>query len=397
MPIVTLQDDEFGFPEIGRIRLGVMKEKTRSDGSKVSYPAESPHFVLKDAQELIPLYDKEPTELLIYLPYQERDRNFRAYYEEFRSGGLYCQGTGADITYLIDPEGSAETVIRNGVVIRDYRDADGDHAVGEMVACPGAKAEDAPYARCANCRARALLFVLVRDPNDPLRLANDQWGYYRISTGSYRNIEEITRTLNTLSAASAMFAKESGLAGIPMILKRIPRMMGTRTVDRQSGEAKRIQTEKYFLSLEVDPMWVKRGALAIAANALGRNVDSLLSAPDAQNTDPNGDYDVEVVDGEAEYVDMDAYVPAELDNLPFDMTQEEADLMAMKGEKPPADWGEFHARLQPFMGSAYRADEFLRDVKKAMGIARNKELPLNKAVWGMACDLMIGKIAGTLG
>jgi hypothetical protein len=352
-------------------------EKAAKNGKKVTYPSEADHFVLKDAHDLIPHYGEKPTELLVYLPYAEAERNFRAYYEEFRNGGLYCQGNGRHITWAVDPGSSGDVVIRGGKVTRDYVEDGGQtYRAGDQAACPGYGKEDNPlYPRCANCRPRALLFVLVRDPQAPRQLVGRRLAYYRIATGSIRNIIELTRNFNSLRRLASYMGRD--LTGIPLILRRVPGRLSVKT------DKGRIQTTKYFLQIEVDPSWVQAATLAMADYALGGQTE-MAALPDVDGSHPNGDYVQDVIDGD------NLYVPEELEDVDGRIAQAVLDLEALK-DNVPSSWGEFHSVLQEFLGTAYRQDDMLREVRARLGIGRTDKLLLDETTWAQACDLLIAR------
>jgi len=372
MPIKDLQTAEYGFPEAGRIRLGIKKVNKKG----VEYPVETDYFVLSDAMDLVPHYGQQPKELLVFLPYQERDRNFRAFYELFKTGGLYCQGDGEFINWQIDPAGSGETVIRDGHVIQKYTEENGEsYADGSQVPCSGRNRKDMPlYQRCTNCRARAILFVLIRDPKDPLKLVGNRLAYYRISTGSIHNIIGLTESLNTFAYLAAGFRK--GLAGIPLILRRTERTMSVNTKNKDNVTT-RSQVTKHFLAFEADPIWSEVASLSIAAQALNKPVDELLALPDGI-IDAD---ELDTIDGEG------MYVPEELDDLDERLANRIADLEAMKDELP-TDWPAYHDIMGEIFDK-YSPTDMVKLIRKRLGIGRTQEIALDKRFWNETIDCVI--------
>jgi len=379
MPIKDLQTSEYGFPEAGRIRLGIKKVNKAG----VEYPTETDYFVLSDAPDLISHYGQQPKELLVFLPYQERDRNLRAYYELFKRGGLYCQGDGDNINWQIDPGESGAVVIRDGKVCQAYTEEDGQkQAEGAVVPCSGKNRNDSPlYPRCTSCKARALLFVLVRDPKDPLRLVGNRLAYYRLSTGSIHNIIGLTESLNTFAYLAAGFRK--GLAGIPLILRRTERIVAVTTKNKDNPDiANRSQVSKHFLSFEADPMWSEIATLSIAAQALNKSVNDMLSLPDGI-TDAD---DIDTIDSEG------MYVPEETKEVGEQIASAVADLEAMKNELP-TDWKAFHDIMEQFFDK-YSPHDMLVKVRARLGLGRAETVQLDKTFWQASVDSVIETLTG---
>lgn len=386
MPIAQLQSDKMGFIEAGRIRLGEMVQR---EGKK-PYPRELPHFALRDAQDLIPHYGTEPTEIKVYLPYPSRDENFRVYMEEFRSGGLYCQGDGERITRLVDPQNSGEVVVRNGVTVidhYDYTDPDGNEAmvertVGETALCPGPDRN--MYPRCANCRPRAMLFVMVRDPQNPMELINRRLAYYVITTGSMNNIREITESLNTIEhIADLMGQGAKGMTSIPCILRRVP---GTVSVP---ANGKRIQTEKWFVRLEYDMAFHQVASRALAAQARGAlGIDDPAQLPGpamADDDPPPWDDDEGVVD--TEWQEVATEISHELNN-------KLADIEAMRDDAPRT-FRAAQAAISGLLGSSYREREFFIAVRRNLGLADTDGINMRtEGIWDAMLDVAAEILAG---
>lgn len=369
---VDLQSDELGFPELGRIRLGATRQKTRGDGTTVDYPVEMDHFVMKDAPSLIPLYGEQPKELLVTLPYTERDRNFRVYYEEFRRGGLYCQGDGDRITWMVDPGESGEVVVRDGMAIRDFVDGDTPRTEGEVIPCPGYDRD--MYPRCANCRLRGLLFVIVRDPRNPRQFANSRLGYYRISTGSVRNVRDyLTPSLNTIARLASYMGRD--MSGIPLILRRVP---GNVTFTNDKGQ--RGQTTKYFLQFEADPAWVQAAGIAMADNAIAG---------------PNGEQPQlpEIVDSSGVVVGEDLYTPEDQDDTDVELEHKIANIGAMRDDLPNSK-GEGLDRVRELLGDAYDGDGLATQIRDRLGLRRGQKAEWNLRTWGALLDIVIGYFTG---
>ena len=233
MPILDLQQDAPArLKRAGIIRLGIKKKSERTGKE---YPAETPHFVLKDAPGLADLYGLTPKRLNIYLPFDEVDRNLVAWHQLWVAGGLLCRGDGERIEYAVDPK-TGEKVIGKGQAFSTGTFDGMKMTAGRPVRCPG-MAHDL-YPRCQKCRPNALLIVLIREVP---RLA-----YYQIATSSIHNIVNLTGQMR--------WVKENigRLQGVPFILERRPDAIST---PGQNGQ--RVRRDKYLLHLEPDPEWVK--------------------------------------------------------------------------------------------------------------------------------------------
>jgi len=233
MPILDLQQDAGArLKRAGIIRLGVKKKSQRTGRE---YPAETAHFVLKDAPELIKIYGPEPKRLNIWLPFNEIDRNLVAWHQNWVAGGLVCRGDGQGIEYAINPK-DGQIIVKKGKA-KLTGTVDGIKLVtGHPVKCPGLA--HGLYPRCEDCRPSALLVVLIRELP---RLA-----YYQIATSSIHNIVNLTGQMR--------WVKENigKLQGVPFILERRPDSIST-----PGKNGKRVRREKYLLHLEPDPEWVK--------------------------------------------------------------------------------------------------------------------------------------------
>jgi hypothetical protein len=289
MPIKDIQDNRPTLNRLGVIRLGV--KKTAQNGKE--YPAETEYFVLTDAPDVAAAYGEKPTELLIYLPLPTVDEVFPAHHELWGAAGNVCRGDGERILSLVEP-GGVHPVIRAGAVIRPYREGNGkDYQIGEVVPCPGL--EKGLYKRCADCRPRGTLLVMVRDPHSPQQLVAARLGYYQVSTNSYYNIKNLTGQL-LYAADLAQGMGRPDLRGIPMMLKRVQRPVSV--VITKDGEEKRQQVLKWFVDLEFDLRWAELANQAMAELAMG-GAEALALPPGG--VDPRTG---EIVDyAESEYVD----------------------------------------------------------------------------------------------
>jgi hypothetical protein len=257
MPILDLQQDAGArLKRAGIIRLGIQKKSERTGKM---YPSETPHFVLKDAQELVDIYGPDPTRLNVFLPFNEVDRNLIAWHQLWVAGGLLCRGDGQQIVYAVDPR-MGEVVVKNGQASGTGKVDGMQMTAGHPVRCPGM--EHDLYARCQACRPNALLIVLIREVP---RLA-----YYQIATASIHNIVNLTGQMR--------WVKENvgRLQGVPFILERRPDKIST------PGKNGRVRREKYLLHLEPDPEWVRKMLAEMHRRALPGAVEREMAAIPAE-------------------------------------------------------------------------------------------------------------------
>lgn len=269
---------------LGIIRLGIMKTSERT-GRK--YPAQTDHFVLRDAPEIAAVYGEKPRELDVILPFPDIQRNFDAAYTVWAGGVLVCRGDGEFVEYATPHR--VERKKKGGQVYTSVYNAPGDTHVangvaqvafnwngeefkpGDHVPCPGASADLYPH--CAACRVSAILKVMMARP-DLFRL-----GYYQIATGSGRNYDTILGTLELI------LGQAGRVNGIPFKL----RLVEEPTVFLANGQRKK--TKKWFLQLEPDPEFTRRLYRQQAAAILDTKPEPLALAPGHEDGD-GCDYDV---------------------------------------------------------------------------------------------------------
>lgn len=277
MPIKDLQrKDKPGLTRAGVIRLGYKVKRcnkckavnlapvTECHACKgkafgKEYPTPSDHFVLTDAPGVVEaIKDPKPIDLRIYFPFDDIDLNFPAFHQLWSASSLICRGDGEHVLYAIHPQ-KGETIVRDGRAMTDYEiTAADDHKLkinaGQEVGCPGMTHD--LYAMCQHCKPNAMLIVLLRDVP---RLA-----YYQIATTSIHNVINLTEQMTYIKQTIRR------LVGVPFILKLRPQKISV-----PKGGNGRMRTEKYLLSLEVDPEWFHK--LEQAQNRLADPTRVLLS------------------------------------------------------------------------------------------------------------------------
>jgi hypothetical protein len=269
MPIKDLQKNKPGLTRAGIIRLGYKvkkckecktinlaanqtcqkcgksswpKRKQGNEYVEVTFPKAADHFVLTDAPGVAAAVGTDkPVDLRIYLPFDDIDSNFPAYHQYWVASALVCRGDGESIQYAINPQ-TGKIIVRDGVAIDDFESSTPDSGKmsfrpGDRIECPGMSHH--LYTKCQMCKPNAMLIVLLRDIP---RLA-----YYQVATTSIHNIVNLTEQMTYIKQTIGR------LQGVPFILKLRPQKISVPTQD-----GKRQRVEKYLMSLEVDPEWVKK-------------------------------------------------------------------------------------------------------------------------------------------
>jgi hypothetical protein len=240
-PIKGLTDRAAQFPEIGQIRKGAPKpEDGKRPGADLHYfRATFDEAETESAITFAKHYGDEPREIDVLLPFNSTNENFEAWREAYVAGGLTHRCDGEKVWYELDAQG-------HRAVIAGVPDK----------ACDGSR----------QCKPVGRLKVLVPQLQ---RLA-----FLTVLTTSVHDIMNLHRQLEALLQINGK------LAGVPLKLRRRPVMISTPS----GSDGKRARREKWLLSIEADPTWVKAKLLAMKAaalpgNGLGEDMP-LLEAPD---------------------------------------------------------------------------------------------------------------------
>lgn len=228
MPIIGLTDRGAAFPRIGTLRKGGAKVSDRQPG-----PDLKDHFRLETSDPEVAAafthaYGEKPNGIRVMLPYQTVAENFDTWQEEWVASSL---------KHRCDSRTCVRWLTKDGT----YSDT--------PKPCPG------------GCKPAGRLVVWIPE----LQRA----GVILVPTTSIHDIIELQANLD---AAQAM---RGDLRGIPFILRRAPRKISTPDKD-----GKRRRMEKWLLSIEPAPDWVRLQLAATARAALPSNGDLLaLPAP----------------------------------------------------------------------------------------------------------------------
>ena len=243
---------------LGVIRLGWMEPNASGRGD---HPVASDHFLLKDADYLIPFFGEEPTELPIHFPYANFDRNIEGYHRVWAGGGAsrkggvcVCQGDGDFVVSALpfrcqikpDKNGvdrahvyrePGDFLVDNGVARCDFAWNGTSFKEGDTVPCPGSDHDAYPH--CKACRPSVILKVAIRDK----RAA--RFGYYQISTSSISNYMHFRYVWDSITNDGQL---PIPMSSVPFVLRIAP-----GATMYQDSSKMWTPTERFFLQLELEP------------------------------------------------------------------------------------------------------------------------------------------------
>jgi len=208
MPIKGLTDVEAAFPQVGILRKGDKKQGNRPGRDLEYFRFTSEH---EDVVATFgAAYGGEPNDINIVLPYRTTDENLHCWREHWVAGGLKHRCDGETTVVLQLKDGTYSTTPQP---------------------CPG------------NCKPVGRLSVIIPELQ---RLA-----FVTVLTTSLHDIMELSKNLKGLELV------RSDLRGIPLVLRRRPRMVST-----PGDNGKRVRREKWLITIEAAPHYV---ALQLAA------------------------------------------------------------------------------------------------------------------------------------
>jgi hypothetical protein len=275
MGIKGLTDRGLAFPAIGSIRKGAKKTEANKPGGDLKYfRVEFDERETESAEIFRKIYGNQPTEINILLPFNEIDKVWDAWHEAYTAGRMVARSDGEFLTYLLDVETGEVRVL--GGHPKTPHPADG--IVGYYKDSKGSRQ---PIKLKPVGRMKVVIPELKR------------LAYLTLHTTSIHDI------MNLSSQLEAIRVMNSGrIAGVPLILRRRPKMISTPAPDGQ-----RVRREKWLLSIEADPQWVKAKLLEIKHLSLPGNGLNLL--PEKVEDFP---VEVEADDDDDEYEDGETYI-----------------------------------------------------------------------------------------
>ncbi|HPH55848.1 MAG TPA: hypothetical protein PLL41_08235 [Smithella sp.] len=272
MPIKGMTDRDMSFPEIGKVRKGAAKQANKPGFDLKHFRVEFDEQETAAAAEFLKTYGDKPDEINIVLPFNEINRCWDAWLEAYTAGRMVARADGEYFEYLTADDGTV--IVKNGRNVK----------TGEK----HPYTEGQPVGRDTNgkpvfCKPSGRLKVVIPELQ---RLA-----FMTVLTTSVHDIVNISGQLEAI-----MKVNGGMLAGIPLKLRRRPKMI---SVPR---DGKRVRMEKWLISIEADPEYVKAKLIDLKQKALpgnglhlveGQEVVEQLTAGDEYEYD-----DDEVIDGE---------------------------------------------------------------------------------------------------
>ncbi len=278
MAIKGLTDRGAAFPRIGILRKGAIKPDEKRPGADLKDHFRFDTTDQAAAADFKAAYPDKPNHIRIMFYYQTTAENFETWQEHHSAGALKHRCDGETCVLLLGEDGT-------------YKH--------DPVPCPSLelKRKNPSIDKRHLCRPVGRLKVIVPE----LR----RMAYVLVTTTSINDILELQANLE---AAEAL---RGDLRGIPFILSRRPRKVST-----PSENGQRARREKWLLSLEPAPDWVRLQLTAMERAALPAADIKALPAPSG-----------------ASYIDQDTgeiFVDDDEEEAP---TEEQAqDLVTIAGE-----------------------------------------------------------------
>ena len=244
MPIKGLTDRGLAFPEIGQIRKGAKKEEYKPGRDLTYFRVEFDAREEEAARIFEAKYGKQPQQIVIMLPFDNIDDVWSAWYEAYTASRLVARSDGEYFVYRINTE-TGEVMVKDGNPKMPHQDI-----VGSYMTSKGKKEQ-------IKMKPVGRLRVVVPEL---ARLA-----YLTLMTTSLHDVANITSQLEAIKRING------SIAGVPLVLRRRPKMI---SVPKPDGS--RARMEKWMVSIEADPEWVKAKLMDMKHAALPGNGLSLL-------------------------------------------------------------------------------------------------------------------------
>lgn len=250
MAIKGLTDRELAFPEIGHIRKGRIEKTTNQHGREVSIPKDLTYFRVdfdesefEAAATFHSLYGPEPREITVVLPFNDIPKMWDPFLEAYTAGRMLARSDGETVLFQVDPQ-TGDVAVMNGRAVKTGQPV--PHPTDNVA---GYDYQNKPVKFKPTGRLKVVIPQLARA------------AYVTVHTTSYHDIVNLTSQLRALQTLNG-----GQIAGIPMILRRRPKKISTPDKD-----GKRVRREKWLLSIEADPEWVKAKLAQIHQDALPGN------------------------------------------------------------------------------------------------------------------------------
>lgn len=340
MPIKGLTDRGLSFPEIGQIRKGIKVEQKKGNKT-IKVPKDLDYFRVEfderektAAAKFVQVYGNEPREINIILPFDEIERMWDAWLEAYTAGRMVARSDGEKFTYWIDTETGLPKV-KNGEPFTPYKP-------GQPV---GKDYQGKP---------------VFANPVGRLKLIIPELGraaYLTMHTTSIHDIANLSMQLAAFKQINNGIIK-----GIPLVLRRRPKMI---SIPKDDGQ--RVRMQKWLLSIEADPNWVKAKLTEVKHLALPGNGMALL--PDGEEIEG----DVLELDEDVEQMHLmhleTALQVQNSDGVPY------GDL---ESEKLRHMWGAIQGRINEITSTGQHIEDFdelayKRDAINVILLSRSQE------------------------
>lgn len=270
MTIHGLTDRGMAFPQIGNIRKG---DKVKN-AQGIEHPRDLQWFRVEfDERETDAIANfaraypnQKPTEINVFLPFNEIERCWDAWCEAYTAGRMIARSDGEYFLFLVDLQ-------TNGVIVHDGVDANGAKVPHREVIGQAGKT-------VIKCRPVGRLKVIIPELR---RLA-----YIVVHTTSVIDIRNLSDQLEAIKQING-----GQIVGIPLVLKRRPHEI---SVPNPDGTKRRLI--KWMLSIEADPRWVAKKLDQLDRLALpeGPNRPALPAISEETDGDEGPEWDE--IDGE---------------------------------------------------------------------------------------------------
>jgi hypothetical protein len=245
-PIIGLSDRGLSFPEIGQIRKGAKKTENRPGADLTYFRVEFDEREKKAAETFNEIYKGgKPANIRIILPFNEIDRVWEAWLEAYTAGRMVARSDGEKYIYLVDTK-TGDAIVQNGEPYTKY----------DPKIPAGYDYQNKPVFCKPSGRLKVIIPELARA------------AYMTVLTTSIHDIAEISAQLEAFSRLN-----KGRIAGIPFILRRRPKKISRPD---SKDKTKRVRVEKWLLSIEADPEWVKAMLIEMKSLALPGNGIKLL-------------------------------------------------------------------------------------------------------------------------
>jgi hypothetical protein len=247
MGIKGLTDRGQAFPQIGNIRKGDANGKNGAPRDLQYFRVEFDEREKTAADAFDKAYLPQPTEINIFLPFNEIERCWDAWCEAYTAGRMVARSDGEYFLYLVDLKTGA-------MIVRDGVREDGQKEPHREVLGQAGKS-------VIKCRPVGRLKVIIPELR---RLA-----YVVVHTTSVIDIRNISEQLEAIKQING-----GQIVGIPLVLKRRPKEI---SVPNPDGTKRRLT--KWMLSIEADPSWVEKKIAQLDRLALPEGSRPALALP----------------------------------------------------------------------------------------------------------------------